>query len=304
MNGKISNLIQTTSLRRYTITEGREKGLEVIDCDNGRLRFLLNVSKACDMMQLYHGGVNLSFVSKNGFHPRELVFANRFEGGMIYTCGLDSLGEREGFEEHGSIHNVPAEILRAECSEEGIVVEALIRDTCVGGKNLVIRRKITTAIGSDTVRLEDVLTNRSYRDEPYCLLYHVNVGYPMLDEGARIEIDSETCLPRTECAARQLDSACRIDAPVPEAEETCYYFDPKNGKASLVNDSLGKRFQVLYSRDTLPHFLGWKSLASGDFAVGLEPATAKLDHLFEMKTLPAGESVRFCIELSVQNLEK
>ena len=45
MDGKISNLMQAASIRRYAFTEGVEKGLDVLDCDNGNLRFLLNVSK-------------------------------------------------------------------------------------------------------------------------------------------------------------------------------------------------------------------------------------------------------------------
>ena len=79
MDGKISNPAQVCCLRRYELTEGKERGLKVIDCDNGRIRFLLNESKALDMMQLYDRGVNLSFISKNGFTARELPFAKRFE---------------------------------------------------------------------------------------------------------------------------------------------------------------------------------------------------------------------------------
>ena len=74
MDGRVSNLMQVASLRRYRLTGGREDGLEVIDCDNGVIRFLLNVSKACDIMQLYHKGQNVSFVSKNGFIKRETPF--------------------------------------------------------------------------------------------------------------------------------------------------------------------------------------------------------------------------------------
>ena len=87
MNGKISNFQQVASVRRYTYTEGVGKDLDVIDCDNGKLRFLINVSKACDIMQIYHEGQNVSFVSKNGFTKREIPFLNRFEGGMLYTLG-------------------------------------------------------------------------------------------------------------------------------------------------------------------------------------------------------------------------
>lgn len=303
MNEKISNLAQMASLRRYTITEGREKGLEVIDCDNGTIRFLLNVTKACDMMQLYHKGQNMTFVSKNGFIKRELPFVNRFEGGMLYTCGLDSCGEREGFEEHGSFHNTPAEILRAECSEEGIVVEALVRDTAMGGKNLVLHRRITTDIGASQVSVVDRLTNHGFFDEKYCLLYHVNLGYPLVDADAKIVCDSAECMPRTAWAEKNLDSAYQISEPAPGFEETCYYLMPKTPKVSLVNEKIGKKFTVSYSADTLPQFLEWKNMTSGDYAVGLEPATTKLDHLFELSTIGHGETIEFRVVLNICEIE-
>lgn len=301
MDGRISNHQQIASLRRYTVTDGAEEGMRVIDCDNGTLRFLINVSKACDMMQLYHKGQNMSFISKNGFMKREVPFVNRFEGGMLYTCGLDSVGEREGFEEHGSLHNTPARILRAECGEEGIVIEAVLRDTAVFGKNLVLRRRITSAIGSDRVKVVDRLTNENYFEEKYCLLYHVNIGYPMMDEGAKIVGEVTDCQPRTEWAEKQMATAYRIGSPIPGFEETCYYLKLKKPEVSLVNEKIGKRFTVSYSGDTLPHFLEWKSIAAGDYAVGLEPATTKLDGLFAYSTIAAGETLEFSVELSVSD---
>ena len=303
MDGRISNFAQVAGIRRYTITEGREKGLDVIDCDNGNIRFLLNVNKACDIIQLFHKGQNMTFVSKNGFMQRELPFANRFEGGMLYTCGLDSVGEREGFEEHGSIHNTPAQILRSECNEDGIIIEAIIRDTEVCGKNLVIKRRITTGIGSDNITVEDTLTNEAFRDEKYCLLYHVNIGYPMLDAGAKIVADAEKCLPRTKWAEKNVDTAYKISAPVPNMEETCYYPELKSPEVSLINEKIGKKFTVSYSGDTLPHFLVWKSMASGDYAVGLEPCTTKLDDLFAYSAIKAGETIRFSVTIAVNELK-
>ena len=301
MDGRISNHQQIASLRRYIMTDGAEKGLEVIDCDNGTLRFLINVTKACDMMQLYHKGQNMSFISKNGFLKRELPFAKRFEGGMLYTCGLDSAGERDGFEEHGSLHNTPAQVLRAECGEEGIVIEAVLRDTEVLGKNLVLRRRITSTIGSDRVKVVDRLTNENYFEEKYCLLYHVNIGYPMMDEGARIVGDVIDRQPRTAWAEKQMETAYQIEAPIPGFEEVCYYLKLKQPQISMVNRKIGKKFTVSYSGDTLPLFLEWKSIACGDYAVGLEPTTTKLDGLFEYSTIGAGETLEFFVELSVSD---
>jgi len=165
-------------------------------------------------MQMYHEGQNLSFVSKNGFTNREIPFLNRFEGGMVYTCGLDSVGGREGYELHGTLHNTPARLLRAECDENGIVVEAVIRDTALFGKNLVLKRRITSAIGGESVTLTDTLINEGYRDENYCLLYHINVGYPMLDEGARVIADVVKCEPRTPWSAQNAATVYDVGAPV------------------------------------------------------------------------------------------
>ena len=300
MDGRISNFKQLATLRRYTVTEGASKGLDVIDCDNGKLRFLLNVDKGCDMMQLYHEGLNVSFISKNGFTKREIPFLRRFEGGMIYTCGLDSVGGREGYELHGNFHNTPAESVRAECNEQGLIIEAEVRDTALFGKNLVLKRSIFSALGSEEVTLRDTLVNAGYRDEPYCLLYHVNVGYPMLDDGARVVADVLHCEARNAWSAQNEAARAEMGLPTPEDEETCYFLKLGTPRIALVNERIGKTLALSYSSDTLPCFVQWKSMVSGDYALGFEPATTELDDRFAYQTLKAAEAVSFALSLSVQ----
>ena len=302
MSGKISNFAQMASVRRYTLTEGRGRGLDVIDCDTGKLRFLLNVSKALDVMQAYHCGQNVSFLSKNAFTAAELPFIRRFEGGMVYTCGLDSAGRREGYELHGSLHNTPAEILRTECSEEGIVVEAVIRDTALFGRNLALRRRITAGIGAETLTIEDTVVNEGYTDTEYCILYHINVGYPLLDEGARIVADVEEAYPCGEWSEREKDKMLSVKAPVAGEEETCYYLKLRKPQVSLESPSAGKRVTVCYDEKSLPCFLMWKSMASGDYAVGLEPCTSRIGSELEPKIIGAGERVGFRVCIGVSAL--
>ena len=302
MNGKISNMAQIASVRQYTYTNGRERGISVIDCDNGKIRFLLNASKALDVMQLFHEGQNMSFLSKNAFTARELPFLQRFEGGMLYTCGIDSVGGREGHEIHGSLHNTPAEVVRAECNEDGIVVEAIMRNTALFGPNLVFRRRVTSAIGSDTVNIEDTLTNSGYKTENYSILYHINVGYPMLDEGARVEADVLRADPRTEWSHKTASDMLTVSDSIVDQEETCYFMALGKPEACLVNEKIGKKFTVRYSADTLPHFLEWRSMASGDYALGLEPCSTELDDRFKYSTVAAGESVKFAVSLSVSKI--
>lgn len=304
MNGKISNLQQVVSLRRYTLTEGNENGLDVIDCDNGKIRFLINVSKACDIMQLYHEGQNMSFVSKNGFTKRETPFLKRFEGGMLYTCGLDSVGGRDGYELHGTLHNMPAQILRSEITENEIFVEAMIHDTALFGKNLVLRRKIHSVIGSESVCIEDSLINKGYASEDYCLLYHINVGYPMLDDGSKLVADVLDYAPRTEWSKENEATMYEIGDSVPNEEECCYFLNLRKPVVTLVNEKIGKTFTVSYSDETLPHFVEWKSMASGDYALGLEPCTTELDDRFQYRTISPNETVKFFVKLSVNRIKR
>lgn len=300
MDGKISNLMQVASLRRYVITDGRSNGIEVIDCDTGKIRFMLNVTKGLDIMQLFHEGQNVSFLSKNAFIAQESPFLRRFEGGMLYTCGLDSVGGVPGHELHGSYHNTIADVIRAECNGEQITVEAIMRDTELFGKNLVLKRKVTAKVGGQTVFVDDVLVNEGYRDEEFCLLYHVNLGYPMLDAGCEIEVDAAEIVPRNEWAEQNAAEAFKITEPEPCREETCYYLSLKQNRASLVNKKAGKRFTLEYAGECLKHFIEWKSMACGDYALGLEPSTTRLDEGFTFTTLPAKQSTSFSLALTVE----
>lgn len=300
MKDYVSNFAQIASIRRYELTEGKERGLRVIDCDNGRLRFLLNESKALDMMQLFDLGVNVSFISKNGFTAREIPFSKHFEGGMLYTVGLDSAGAREGFPIHGTFHNIPAKVIEAVCDENGIRIVAEIEDTELFGKHLAVRRTVESKAGSDNVTVTDVLENRGTRAEDYCLLYHVNVGYPMLDEGAYLVDDAAEVVPRTNWAAEHIENRKKMTAPVPNQEEMCYFLKLKTPQVTLSNPRLGRKFTLAWSGETLPHFVEWKSMASGDYALGLEPSTTELDGRFAYRSLKRGEKRQFFLRMSIR----
>ena len=222
---------------------------------------------------------------------------------MLYTCGLDSIGAREGYDLHGSLHNIPAEIVRAECNGEGIFVEAIVRDTALFGRDLVLRRRITSGIGADSFSVEDTLVNEGFREEEYCILYHMNIGYPMLDSGARVIARVDGIEPRTEWSAKNIDTAFEMSEAGPEMEETCYFIKMAEPAVVLVNSSVGKQLTLRYSGDTLPHFVEWKSMASGDYALGFEPCTSVLDGGFEYKRIGAGESVRFSLSIAVNEIK-
>lgn len=298
-NKKINNPLQTAYLRRYTLTEGKETGLKVIELGNNDLRVLLNESKALDIMQVWHKGVNMSFVSKNGFTAREIAFGRRFEGGMLYTCGLDAIGGCEGHEPHGNLHNTPARVLEVTQQEDTLRVKALMECTALFGENLCMERTVT--LTGNRLRWEDKLLNRGAREEDYALLYHINFGYPMLDEGTKILADVDAVVPVTDHAAERLPHRTQFLAPVDNEEESCYYMQNKGDTVRVLNEKLGREVTLRYSADTLPCLVQWSSPATKDYALGIEPATSRLGGEIVYRQIQPEQSVDFFAELTFES---
>ena len=296
---KIGNTEQLCVAQRVQVTDGRGNGARQIYVANGKLNFVLSESNALDVLRLWHEGTNIGFVSKNGLYTAQSDFLGNFPAGMLYTCGLDAIGGVEGHPIHGRIHSIPAEIKELKADESGMKIVAEIRDTALFGQNLVLTRTVSTAAGSDEVKIEDRLENHAFRDEKYCMLYHVNVGYPIVDAGAKISGNFVESKPRTPWAEHEMTKMLKVESPIDNAEETCYFHLTKDGKMTIENKTLGKRFTVASS---LRKFVQWKSRASGDYVVGLEPCTSWLDGELKYSVLKPGKSVRHTVVLKVEDI--
>ena len=299
MNEKIGNAEQICSAQRVQVTDGRGNGARQIYVANGKLNFVLSESNALDIFRLWHEGTNVGFVSKNGLYTAPADFLHNFPCGMLYTCGLDAIGGVEGHVLHGRIHSIPAEIKELVADERGVKVVGEIRDTALFGENLVLTRTIETAGGSGEIRLTDRLRNLAFRDEKYCMLYHVNVGYPFVDAGAKIEGRFVKSLPRTEWAKHEMSKMLDVEPPKDNLEETCYFHQTADGAMAVVNRRLGRKFTV---KSSLRKFVQWKSRASGDYVIGLEPCTSWLDGELKYSVLKPGKSVTHTLVLKTENI--
>ena len=299
MNPKIGNDEQRCSATRVQVTEGRGNGARLIYVANGKLNFVLAESNALDVLRLWYRGVNVGFVSKNGLYTAPDDFLHSFPCGMLYTCGLDAIGGVEGHPVHGRIHSIPAEVKELRANEAGVRIVAEIRDTALFGENLVVTRTIETAAESAELKLTDRIENRAFRDEKYCLLYHVNVGWPFVDVGAVIKGNFVESRPRTPLAAREKAKMLVVEPPADNFEEACYFHRTRDGVVSLVNKKLGLAFTV---RSSLKKFVEWKSRASGDYVIGIEPCTCWLDDEMKMSVLRPGKSVTHTVTLAVKDV--
>lgn len=165
-----------------------------------------------------------------------------------------------------------------------------MREAELFGENLVLRRKITTEYGKNKIYIEDTITNEGFRAEPMMLLYHMNVGYPLLSEKCEIILPTKNVIPRDETAAKHTADWNRMRAPKDEEPESVFLHEmasDENGNtfAAIVNKEIGIGLKIEYNTKELPYFMQWKSIASGDYVLGLEPANSsvygKLYHIEE-----------------------
>lgn len=290
MNRKIGNTAQICSAIRTQITDGRANGARLIHVANGKLNFILSESNALDMLRLWHEGMNVGFVSKNGLITSRDAddFMHDFPAGMFYTCGFDAIGGFEGHRPHGSLHTMPAQITEIKADEEGVRIVGVIKSTRLFGENLVLTRTIETKAGSEEVNVTDRLENRAFRDEKWMMLYHVNVGYPLVDAGAVVKGRILKSLPRNEFAAKCMKTMLQVEEPVDNMAENCFYHQTADGVLMLENRKLGRRFTV---KSSFKKFVEWKSRASGDYVIGLEPGSCWLDDYRKFNVLKPGKSV-------------
>lgn len=299
MRREVNHLSQLCEVVRAVCTDGERAGLKTITVSNGVMNVEFLENRALDISRVFYRGMSMNFISRNGITARkEEGFHRSFPGGMLYTCGLDAIGAIEGYALHGNLHHIPATVFTARAEETGATIEGEIRDSALFGQNLCFTRKIFIPAGSGRIEISDTLRNEGYRDEPYCLLYHINSGYPFLCDRTTIAYDEESIVPRTEWAKAALSDVKKFQPPVDNEEERCYFILLKTPRVKVVNPILGKSLTIGYSGDTLPCLVEWKSGASGDYALGIEPCTSFLDKPdFAYRTVKAGESVNFLVTL-------
>ena len=262
---------------------------------NGSLEVLFNKDNALDIVWVKYKGVNVSFLSKNGLNDGTRDFVGNFEGGFLYTCGMDNISSCvDGKPVHGSLHYKKCDLAYAYEKDGELYVCGEVKETALFGKHLVMKRCF--AVSENAISINDTLENQGYSKTDYVLLYHVNYGYPFLDECLKMEIPAIASDPLTEVAKQNKEDMFRITAPIDGGEEHVYYHTLSEGKVRLVNPERQMAIEMLYNVQDFPFTLEWKSMISGDYALGIEPSLTRFDK-FQMKTLQSSESKTYQIKI-------
>ena len=291
---RVGHLSQIAGVRLMQLQEGREAGVRIADVRSGSgLRFQISLDRGMDISVAEYKGMSLAWRSPQGdvhpghFDPKALGWLKSFPGGLMTGCGLTSAGapcvdagEELGI--HGRLSNLPASNIQVKTEWDGdrcvFKVSGIMRENVIFKDNLVLSRTIEVELGKSIITLRDKVVNEGFRQSPLMMLYHINLGWPLLDDGADLHLNAQSMKPRDSEAEKGSASATKIPSPIPGYKEQVFHHDliaDGNGFASgmLANRKLGLSVFVQYRHKELPRFIQWKMVGEGEYVLGFEPAS-------------------------------
>lgn len=321
----VGDIRQVGGVRLKTLADGAERGVRVADFDTGSgLRFSVIVDRGMDVGAADWAGRPLAWQSAAGaahpayYDPQGLGWLRTFHGGLMVGCGPDNVGvpnvdQGEELGLHGRLSHTPAELLGYGGAWQGdeyqMWVEGRMRHYRVFGSNLELRRKISTALGSNRLRVEDAISNLGFEPTPFQLLYHCNFGFPVVSPDTELWIETEKSEPRDDEAAKGFERHTRFEAPTAGYAEQVFYHHPRAedgyARAALVNRGMDFGAYVRFRQAELPHLIQWKMMGQGTYVVGLEPANSwvqgrSVDRAQGvLRTLNPGQTESLVLEIGV-----
>ncbi len=303
---------QIFGVRLVTAENGAERGVRMLQFNTGGgFRFDVMVDRCMDIGGMWRGHAAVGWHSPTGFrnpwlHEVDaeggLGFLRSFSG-FMNTCGFDHvMGQTEEDAEHydypyrakifhgihGRASYIPAQLIGYGAAWDGddctLWAEAKVRQATMFGENLELTRRIEAKVGGNSVTVRDRVENVGFLKTPHMLLYHVNIGWPVLDEGAEIVAPvADTVFYAHDTSLTDIGYRTQ---PGPQAKfrEQVYEHDMAtdgNGivPAALVNRGFdwggakGLAFLMEYRKDQLPALWQWQNLQEGNYVMGIEPAT-------------------------------
>jgi len=330
---RVGRLEQAAGVRLVTLGDGAERGVRVLEFRTGTgFAFDVVVDRALDIGRCEHRGTPLAWLSAPGVvgpwfaEPLGLGWFRSWGGGMLVTCGLDhtllggtddashfhqDVRPTEEYGLHGRIGFAPARLTGYgetwEADECLLWAQGVVRQAAVFGETLELHRRIEARVGESRFTVRDEVVNAGFDPTTHMFLYHINVGWPVLDEGSEYLIPAPDGVPVGEYPT--VDYRC-LTAPVAGFREQCYEHETVAAADGTVPVAVVNRAQRIgvyevHRKDQLRFHTMWRMLGEGAYAVAMEPSTNRDAGRFdarqrgELQFLAPGESRRYDLEIGV-----
>jgi hypothetical protein len=298
---RVGRLEQVAGVRLVTAGDGIERGVRFLEFRTGTgFVFDVVVDRAFDVGRCEMNGTPMAWISPPGFvgpwfaEPEGLGWFRSFPGGLVSTAGLDhTLLGGEDTAEHfhqphlkttesyglmGRIWTLPARLTgygeRWDGDDCVLWAEGEVHQAAVFAENITLRRRIEAVVGESSFRIRDVVENTGHTRTTHMLLYHCNVGFPIVDEGSQLLVPGEG-VPTDPAPAGDYRV---LEAPIPNLTERCYEHEVRTEPdgtvpVGIVNRRIALGVYQLFNKRQLAHQTTWRMLGEDLYVVAIEAST-------------------------------
>ncbi|MDA0193528.1 MAG: aldose 1-epimerase family protein [Bacteroidetes bacterium] len=306
---------------------GKQDGVKIIEVNNGKMNISVIPTRGMSILSVRYEDVFLGWDSpvKEIIHPKYIdLEANNGLGWLegfnewMVRCGMAFAGH-PGLDEgrlltlHGKIGNIPAsevEVIIDEDPPHTIRIRGKLNEVSFNGTNLELWSEVSTIPGSNSFRIDDVLTNKSLKDQEFMVIYHANFGAPLLEQGSQLYGTIEKVVPFDDFASADVNNWSSYGEPslgIPERVNCIFPLADEGGNTHfLFQNSNGDRaVSFMYPREQLPYFSQWKNMDTNGYVTGLEPGTGfphnrSVERKYgRVPTLKSGTSRKFTLEYTI-----
>lgn len=288
------------SITKRTLAGGRQDGVDIVEVNNGGMKFTVVPTRGCNIWTANVGDLRLGWDSpvQEIVHPQFVNLTER--GGLgwlagfgewISRCGLESMGAagldgNQPLTLHGRINYIPAsyfEVRYERSPVPRIVLRGIVNETLMFGPQLRLTTEISSEIGGRALTLDDAVTNLADAPQEMQSLYHPNFGPPLLGAGAEFVAPVKKVAPRDRRAAEGGMTQWNVYTGPHTAGYTeqvylmeLYADDGGMTEALLKSPNGTKGATLAFSVRELPFMTLWKNEAplKTGYVTGLEPATS------------------------------
>ena len=303
---------QFAGVQLSTLGDGVERGIRCLEFRTGTgLLFKVLVDRAFDVAHCEYRGAAIGWHSPTGFrHPG--LHEHNDEGGLSWlrsfsglnvTGGLDHIlfmdddpadhyfyGPRKIVSSsiHGRVANIPGQLLGYGEAWDGdectLWCEGLVRQSVVFGEDLHLIRRIEAKVGESVFILKDRVVNHGFYRTPHMFLYHINIGHPVLDEGARYIAPIRHTIWAAHAKELRKQGVGHRDLSEPKHNFHEQVFEHAMAADSagqipvaIVNPGFdggrGLGLLVEVNRSEFPFMFEWQNFQEGQYAIAIEPST-------------------------------
>lgn len=320
-------------IRLVTLGDGAERGVRVLELrTGGGLEAEIIIDRSFDIGRLAVNGKTLSWHTAAGYRNPAYIDPHAEDGqgwltgmsGFLGTCGFDHIRQPETeasqhaplhptqdivYPLHGAGAHQPARLIGYGIDEGGpapvIWCEGEVVQSMMFRGALRLHRRIEAPLGGTTLTIRDTVTNIGPTAMPSMMLYHFNLGYPMVDMATVVSMDGATEVWRS-CG----HDPCAPIGPAPEvpvAELSVHRVPPADGMATchVQNPQNGLSLRISYSTDTLPYLQLLRLRDQGGSMIGIEPCSTAARsrqaarEADEMPILNPGDARVFALKIAV-----